>query len=148
MLWTCLIATPKKGWQFWRPHPRDFWYIGSEINEADVSVFVLICQQEVRMTWGLSFRVSESESAQWNTRSITNGCYMYTWFAVRDDKTGSWVFWTLVCWNPPGKFRLYCSYKLWNMGDFICLERHLEARGISVDSLRCMTIDALTSGKF
>ena len=45
-----VIATPKKEWQFWRPHPRDFWYIGSEINEADVSVFVLICQQEVWIT--------------------------------------------------------------------------------------------------
>ena len=33
------------------------------------------------------------------------------------------------------------------MSDFICLERNLEARGISVESSRCMTIDALTSGK-
>ena len=38
------------------------------------------------------------------------------------------------CFGPSGYFWLYCSYELsgWDMGDFICFERHLEACGISI----------------
>ena len=63
------VATPKKGWQFWRPHPRDFWYIGFEINEADVSIFVLICQQGCGWCGDHSFRASEGAMIIHNWRA-------------------------------------------------------------------------------
>ena len=40
-----------------------------------------------------------------------------------------------------------CSYKLWNMGDFICLARHLEARDISVQDTWLLTLWPLESSK-
>ena len=69
-----LIATPKKGWQFWRPHPRDFWYIGFEINEADVSIFVLICQQGCGWCDDHSFRASEGAMIIHNWRACVVCC--------------------------------------------------------------------------
>ena len=46
--------------------------------------------------------------------------------AVRDDKTEEF---------PTGNSRACDSYEVWNLDDFICLERHLEARGISVQDI-------------
>ena len=84
-----IIATHRKGWQFWRPHPRDFWYIGSEINEADVSVFVLIYQQGCGWCGEHSFWASEGASAQWSRTKY------HKWRPCREgwQKLSGWLTW-------------------------------------------------------
>ena len=86
-------------------------------------------------SWGIflsSFENSKSvryPSPESNSSETHKTSHDHKWrlhvVVVRDD-----------CWNPPGNFRSYCSCKLWNMSDFICLERHLEASGTLVESSR------------
>ena len=107
---TSFIATPKKGWQFWRPHPRDFWYIGSEINKL-TSAFRADLWARVRMIWGPLVQ-------------SFGGCNDHTQLAGMRSL-------------PWGMTKLDHWYKLsgWDMGNFICFESHLEARAWYYDSL-------------